>query len=173
MRQTRAIPTIGPLQEILDSAGPAMVALGADRRLTYANPSAERLLGYDAAELMSLFNSTDLLAPGEGLRLVAELEKLCGIERPPEPTPIGRMAAYLDCVRTLPPSMVPSFDAKLRRKDGAIVPVNLHISALRDGFGAVSGLVAVAVDRPRHCTRSRTCASRRSATATSLKTPAK
>ncbi len=142
-----AMPTIEPLQEIFDSAGAAIVAISAERRLTYANPSAERLLGYDAAELMSLFNSTDLLAPGEGLRLVAEMEKLCGVERPPEPTPEGRMAAYLDCMRTLPPSKVPSFEAKLRRKDGAIVEVNLHISALRDGSGAVSGLVAVAVDQ--------------------------
>ncbi len=57
------------------------------------------------------------------------------------------MAAYLDCVRTLPPSMVPSFDAQLRRKDGVVFPATLHISALRDGTGAISGLVAVAVDQ--------------------------
>ena len=57
------------------------------------------------------------------------------------------MAAYVDCVRTLPPSMVPSFNARLRRKDGAVVPVTLHISALREGSGAISGLVAVAVDQ--------------------------
>jgi len=88
-----------------------------------------------------------MLAPGEVSRLVAEMQKLCGVERPPEPTPEGRMAAYIDCLRTLPPSMVPSFNAKLRRKDGVIVPVNLHISALRDGSGAISGLVAVAVDQ--------------------------
>jgi PAS domain S-box-containing protein len=136
-----------PAQEILDSAGPALVAIGLDRRLTYMNPAAESLLGYDAADLMNQWSMTDILAPGEGARLIAEMQKLCGVERPPQPTSDGRMAAYIDCVRTLPPSKVPSFDAKLRRKDGALVPATLHISALRDGSGAISGLVAVAVDR--------------------------
>jgi len=147
VQQTEPDALPGPQQQILDSAGPGIVAIGLDRRLTYVNPSAERLLGYDAAELMSQWNMTDVLAPGEGSRLVAEMQKLCGIERPPESTPEGRMAAYVDCVRTLPPSMVPSFDAKLRRKDSTIVPVTLHISALRDGSGAISGLVAVASDQ--------------------------
>jgi PAS domain S-box-containing protein len=142
-----ATPVAGPLQEILDSAGPAMVAIGPDRHLVYVNPAAERMLGYDAADLVSQWNMTDVLAPGEGARLVAEMQKLCGVERPPAPTPEGRMAAYLDCVRALPPSMVPSFDAKLRRKDASVLPVTLHISALRDNSGAIAGLVAVAVDQ--------------------------
>ena len=42
---------------------------------------------------------------------------------------------------------MPSFDAQLRRKDGELIPVTLHISALRDSGGAVTGLVAVAVDQ--------------------------
>jgi len=142
-----ALPVAEPLREILDSAGPALVAIGTDLRLTFINPAAERLLGYNADDLMGQWNTTDVLAPGEGTRLVAEMQKLCGVERPPESTSAGRMAAYLECVRTLPPSMVPSFDAKLRRKDGAQVPVTLHISALRDNIGAISGLVAVAVDK--------------------------
>ena len=136
-----------PLHEILDSAGPAIAAIGPDRLLTYVNPAAERLLGCDAAGLMSQWSATDILAPGEGARLVAEMQKLCGIERQQETTPAGRMAAYFECVRMLPPSMVPSFDAKLRRQDGVVFPVTLHISALRDGSGAVCGLVAVAVDQ--------------------------
>jgi PAS domain-containing protein len=145
--ETEEIPTVDPLQEILDSAGPALVAIGPNRRLSYVNPAAERLLGYDAADLMSQASTTDLLAPGEGARLVAEMQKLCGIENPPELAPDARMTAYFECVRTLPPSMVPSFDAKLRRKDGSLVPVTLHISARRGGSGAISGLVAVAVDQ--------------------------
>jgi PAS domain-containing protein len=40
-------------QQMLDSAGSAVVAIGLDRRLTYVNPATERLLGADAAELMS------------------------------------------------------------------------------------------------------------------------
>jgi PAS domain S-box-containing protein len=136
-----------PLKELIDSAGPAVVAMGLDGRLTYANPSAERLLGYHASELVHEWSTTSVLAQGEGARLVAEMEKLCGIEQPPQPTPAGRLAAYLDCVRTLPPSRVPSFDARVLRKDGVSVPVTLQISARRDAAGAISGLVAVAVDQ--------------------------
>jgi PAS domain S-box-containing protein len=134
-------------QDLLDSAGPAVVAIGADGSLTYVNPSAERLLGYHARELKKAWSTVKILAPGEGARLVTELERLCGVQRSNEPTPAGRMAAYLNCARSLPPSQVPSFDAQLRRKDGTQLPVLLHISALRDGAGACTGLVAVALDQ--------------------------
>jgi PAS domain S-box-containing protein len=144
---TPASPSAEPLQEILDSAGPALIAVSTNLRLTYVNPAAERLLGYDADDLISQWTMTDVLAPGEGTRLVGEMQKLCGVERAPEATPAGRMAAYLDCVRALPPSMVPSLEAKLRRKDGSQAPVTLHISALRDGTGSITGLVAVAFDQ--------------------------
>jgi PAS domain S-box-containing protein len=136
-----------PLKEVLEAAGPGILAIGFDGRFTYVNPSAERLLGSDAVELMSDWSITEVLAHGEGTRLVAEMEKLCGIQRPPEPTPAGRLSAFFNCIRTLPPSMVPSFEAKLRRKNGDVFPATLHISALRDVSGAVSGLVAVAADR--------------------------
>ena len=145
--QFQPAPVTEPSREILDSAGPAVVAIGLDGRLTYVNPSAERLLGSDASELMSELPLTDLLAPGEGARLVAEMEKLCGVERPPETTPAGRLAAYLRCVRALPPSMVPSFDTRLRRLNGEIFPATVHISALRNASGAIIGLVGAAVDQ--------------------------
>ena len=53
----------------------------------------------------------------------------------------------MNSVRALPPSQVPSFEAQFRRKDGTILPVTLHISALRDGRGSMQGLVVVALDR--------------------------
>jgi PAS domain-containing protein len=142
-----AAPTGAPLKEIFDSVGTGVVAIGLDGRLTYVNSAAERLLGCHADELMKEWATTEILAPGEGARLVAEMEKLCGIERPPEKTAAGRMAAYLNCVRMLPPSRVPSFEVQLRRKDGVLIPITLHISALRDGDGAITGLVAVGVDQ--------------------------
>jgi PAS domain S-box-containing protein len=136
-----------PLRDLLESAGPAMVAIDLDCRLTYVNPSAERLLGYHAEELKKEWGKFEILGPGEGVRLVAEMEKICGIDRPASPTPAGRLAAYMDCVRSLPPSHVPSFDALLRRNDSELVPITLHISALRDSAGAFAGLVAVAIDQ--------------------------
>jgi PAS domain S-box-containing protein len=145
--QPAAAPANEPLKELLDSAGPMVAAIGMDGMFTYVNPSAERLMGYYAAELIGTSSTADILAPGEGVRLVAEMERLCGIQRPTEPTARGRLAAYMTCVRTLPPSQVPSFDAQLRRKDGALFPVTLHISAMRDGSGALTGLAVVALDQ--------------------------
>jgi PAS domain-containing protein len=119
-------------QDLLDSAGPAVVGIGADGSLIYVNPSAERLLGYHAHELKKVWGTVDILAPGEGLRLVAEVERLSGAPRSNEPTVSRRIAVYMNCVRNLPPSQVPSFDARLRHKDGTLLPVTLQISALRD-----------------------------------------
>ena len=140
-------PASEPLKELFDSAGPMVATIGLDGGLTYVNPSAERLLGYHASDLMNEWSTMEILAPGEGARLVSEMERLCGVQRPPQPTPAGRMAAYLDCVRTLPPSQVPSFDAQLRRKDGVLFPVTMHVSALRDGAGELAGLAVVALDQ--------------------------
>ena len=145
-RQGAAAQIPDPLKELFDSAGPAIVAIALDGRLTYVNPAAERMIGYHADELMREWVTVEILGPGEGVRLVAEMEKICGVERPMPSTPSGRMAAYMECVRMLPPSRVPSFNVQVRRKDGELVPVTLHMSALRDKDSVVTGLVAVAVD---------------------------
>ena len=41
-----------PLKDILDSAGTMVISIGLDGKLTYMNPTAERLLGYHAEELV-------------------------------------------------------------------------------------------------------------------------
>ena len=51
-----------------------------------------------------------------------EMEKLVGIQRQPSPTPAGRMAAYMECVRTLPPSQVPSFRCAVAAQGRHAVP---------------------------------------------------
>lgn len=132
---------------ILASAGQAVVAIGLDRRLLYVNPAAEQMLGRDAADLMNRRSISEFLAPDEAERLLGEMQKLSGVQRPHAPTTDGRMGAFFDCVRALPPSMAPSFSAQLRRNDGFVFPVVLHISALRDGSGGVTGLVAMAADQ--------------------------
>ena len=140
-------PEGGLPRELFESAGPAIVAIGLDGSLLYMNPSAERLLGYHAAELIGEWHTADILAIGEGARLVAEMQKLSGLEKTSETTSAGLFSGYLDCVRVLPPSMVPSFEVQVLRKDGSAVPVTLHISALRDSAGQLTGLVAVAIDQ--------------------------
>ncbi len=136
-----------PFKDLLDSAGTMIVSIGLDGRLTFVNPTAERLLGYRAAELVNRSRTVELLAPGEGARLIAELQKLCGIEYNDEPSPAGRQAAYEEIIRSLPPSQAPSFETHLRRRNGELFPVRLHISALRNQEGEPAGLVAVAVDQ--------------------------
>jgi len=140
-------PATDALKDVFDSAGPGVVAIDLEGRLTYVNPAGERMIGYHAEELKKEWATFEILGPGEGVRLVAEMEKLVGIQRPPSGTPAGRMAAYMDCVRRLPPSRVPSFDAQLKRKDGELTPITLHTSALRDPDGEIRGLVAVAIDQ--------------------------
>jgi PAS domain S-box-containing protein len=142
-----AAPAQEPMKELLDSAGPMVAGIGLDGKFTYINPSAERILGYHAAELMGVSSTSDLLGPGEGARLVAEMQRLSGIHKPAAATESGRLTDYMECVRNLPPSQVPSFDAQLRRKDGVLLPVTLHISALRDGAGTLTGLVVMALDQ--------------------------
>ncbi len=137
------------LKALLDSTGPAIVAIDLNGQLIYCNPAVERLLGYHASELANLAAKaeTELLGAGEADRLLAEMKKACNMYHAPEPTSASRLAAFFDCVRTLPPSTVPSFDTQVRRKNGDVLPITLHISALRDGSGELGGLVAVAVDQ--------------------------
>ena len=145
--QATAVAASDPLKDLFESAGPGVVSIDLNGRVTYVNPAAERLLGYHAEELMREWSTFDILGPGEGARLVSEMEKLCGIERPDAHTRPGRLAAYMECVRKLPPSHVPSFDAQLRHKDGELIAVTLHTSALRDSSGTINGMVAIAIDQ--------------------------
>jgi len=141
-----AEPVVGPMKDLLDSAGPMIFAAGLDGKFTYLNPAAERLLGYHASELMEMASAGDILGPGEGRRLVTELLKL-NKSRGTDASTVGQLGDFMDFVRSLPPSQVPSFHTQLKRKDGTLVPVTLHMSALRDGDGSTSGLVAVALDQ--------------------------
>ncbi|HUB30953.1 MAG TPA: PAS domain S-box protein [Terracidiphilus sp.] len=136
-----------PLKDILDSSGPMILSVGLDGRITYVNPTAERLLGYHAAELINKSRTVELLAPGEGVRLVTELQKLCGLDGNAEPTLAGRLAAYGEVVRSMPPSLSPGFETHLRRRNGELFPVRLQVSALRNQDGEPTGLVCVAQDQ--------------------------
>lgn len=135
-----------PHKALLDSSASAMAAIDLDGRLTYVNPAAERMLGYDSDELISRWGATEIFAPGEAQRVLAELQKLSGTHRRTEASTEGALAACLECMRSLPPSTAPGIEVRLRRKDGSLFPVTLHVSALRNRAGAIAGLVAVAVD---------------------------
>src|ERR1017187_7982143 len=135
------------LKELLDSAGPMVMAAGLNGRFIYLNPATERLLGYRASELLKMSDAGQILPPGEGERLVSEMLKLCGVAMPPDMSPESRLAAYVSSIRAFPPNQVPSFYTHLRHKNDTLIPVALHISVLRDDNGVLSGLVAVALDQ--------------------------
>src|SRR5215472_4908089 len=135
------------LKLLFDSAGPMVISVGLNGFITHMNPAAELLLGYHAEELVGTPRTGDILAPGEAPRLIAELQRLSGLERKRYLSTLERLAALMNSVRALPPSQVPSFEAQFLRKDGTILPVTLHISALRNGGGGMQGLVVVALDR--------------------------
>ena len=137
-------PAADPHREMLDSAAPGIAAVDLQGRLTYVNPAAERMLGYHAAELAERWNGAELLAPGEAERLVSELRKLTRTTGTAAAE--SGFAAFVECIRKLPPSMTPGLEVHLHRKNGALLPVTLHISALRDDAGALSGLMGLAVD---------------------------
>lgn len=134
------------LKDILDSAGPMVIAIGMNGSITHINPAAERMLGYYAGELIGTVRTAEILGEGEGPRLIAELQRLNGVEPNPDMTPQQRLTALMETVGRMPPSQVPSFETHFRRKDGSLFPVTLHISGLRDGKGAMNGLVVVALD---------------------------
>src|SRR5579863_1617437 len=73
-----------PLKDILDSAGTMVISIGLGGKLTYMNPTAERLLGYHAAELVDKESTEKLLGPGEEDRLVSEVRRLYDISKPVE-----------------------------------------------------------------------------------------
>ena len=135
-----------PLRDLLDSAGSAIVSVGMDGRLAYVNPAAERMLGYYAAELVNQSSPANLLAPGETERLAAEIQKLCGIEKAAGQT-ASPLETFQEIVRALPPSQIPAIETQLQRKDGALTPVRLSLSVLRNSFGEATGLVVVAQDQ--------------------------
>lgn len=131
-------------KSLLNSTAPALLVLDDEGNVFFVNEAAERILGYAASELMGPWGTPELLPETEGQRILREIEKLCG--RPVSETArrTERARAYLDCVRQLPASQVPTFQTDLQRKDGARVSVELHISVLREEDGAVRGLIAVA-----------------------------
>ena len=135
-----------PHKNLLDSTGPAVAAIDLNGRLTYMNPSAERMLGYKASDLVTHWENADILAPGEVERVLAELQKLSGAHRWPENTREEGLAACLECIRSLPPSTAPAFEVQLVGKNGRTFPVMLHISALRDASGDLTGLAIVALE---------------------------
>jgi PAS domain S-box-containing protein len=101
---------------VVESAADAIVAFGTDRTILLWNPAAERMFGWNAAEVL-------------------------GTEPPIIPEELAaEHNAVLERIRT---GGQISFATRRARKDGALLDLRIDISALRDPAGEVIGWVNV------------------------------
>jgi diguanylate cyclase (GGDEF)-like protein/PAS domain S-box-containing protein len=105
------------LQGLNESIGVGVLVIAQDDRITFANPAAERILGFSPGELMGRHLHDGVHVREDGSPLSVEQ---CSIDHGVQ-TPGGHKA----------------FDLFYRRRDGVVIPVSVHVSASvgEDGDG--------------------------------------
>jgi len=106
----------GTARAVVDCAADAIIAVGADRRVTIWNPAAEKLFGWTAAEVV-------------------------GLEPPFVPEELR--AEHNAVLERVASGGQVSFATRRSRKDGSMVDLRIDASALLDAAGEVSGWVCV------------------------------
>jgi PAS domain S-box-containing protein len=107
------------LAAIVDSSDDAILSMTLDGVITSWNQAAERIYGYQAAEITG--RSVSLLMPPD---------------RPHE------MAETLDRIRA--GERVDHYETTRRRKDGATIAISLTVSPIRDAAGGIVGTSSIA-----------------------------
>jgi diguanylate cyclase (GGDEF)-like protein/PAS domain S-box-containing protein len=102
------------LAAIVESSSDAIVAETVEGTITSWNRSAERLFGYSAEEIL-----------GSNVRLLVPQERQAEVE-----DNLGQLARR---------AYIAPFDTERRRQDGALVPVSIAISEIRNSVGTVVG----------------------------------
>ena len=133
-------------RSLLNAAQVAILAMDGHGRWIMFNPFAEKLLGWQASEVLGRVprhgtppapdDSPMLVPPSEVERIVAALERQRGTE-----VPADWRAMYLLAALDRPPH-----EAVLVHRDGHLVPVVLALAAFQDEAGNPGGLIAVATD---------------------------
>ena len=134
-------------QTLLHSTSPMVLATAMDGRFTYLNPSAERILGLRASELVGKAQMSEIFAPGELERIGQWLRKLHPSTGPGPAAPADPMRDCVNYVLQFPPSQLRGVDLQLRRNDGSTFPATLYLSAIRDANAKPTGILAVALDQ--------------------------
>lgn len=127
------------LQAVIDaSTEVAIIALDTTGRVTLFNPGAQRLLGYEAEDVVGRFNVLDFHLPKE----VAEHAKAMSEE-------FGRELSLLDAFTARPRAgQIESRDWTFVRRDGGVQAVRLVVSPIRDGKNKlITGFLGIAIDR--------------------------
>jgi PAS domain S-box-containing protein len=107
---------------VFTSAGLAALVTDLQGRIQHANPAAEKLLGWGPGELRD-HSVEELVAPGQAPVLVDQALAAGGVWS-------GRMLE--------------------RRKSGAVIPVRLTVSVIRDGAGDPIALLSLMSDHTQH-----------------------
>ena len=134
-------------EALLHSTSPMILATSMDGFFTYLNPSAERILGLRAGDLIGRAQMTEIFAPGEMERISQWLRKLHPDVGNGPATSADPMRDCVNYVLQFPPSQLRGIDLQLRRNDGNTFPATLYLSAIRGTDGKPSGILAVALDQ--------------------------
>lgn len=122
---------------ILEHAAHAIISTTPEGLITTFNPSAERMLGYSAAEMVGLQTPAII---HEGSEVVARAEQFSAeLGRPIAPG----FEVFVARARLNLPN---EYEWTYVRKDGTRLPVLLSVTALRDEAQAITGFLGLAID---------------------------
>jgi two-component system, cell cycle sensor histidine kinase and response regulator CckA len=124
VQHRRATAAAAFTAQLLNHVGQAVIAADLEGRILHWNPAAERLYGWPAAEVMGRV-APELMVSPESLDLARSI--------------IADVAAGRSSTHEL----------RLRRRDGSTFVGEVSNSPLRDGTGAVVGVIGVSADVTR------------------------
>gem|GEM_PF-963170 len=107
---------------VVEYSGDAIIGRGLDDVITSWNPAAERILGYSSQEIIG--KPVDVLIPKDR---AGEAKTILGKAK------AGQSVERLETTRV--------------RKDGAVIPVSITVSPIRDVDGGIVGTSTIARDR--------------------------
>ena len=107
---------------VVEFSGDAIIGKGLDNAITSWNPAAERILGYSSQEIIG--KPVDVLVPEDR---AGEAKAILGKAK------AGQSVERLETTRV--------------RKDGAVIPVSITVSPIRDVDGGIVGTSTIARDR--------------------------
>ena len=138
LQRQQALLKTGALQNaILNSASFSIIATDEKGIIQLFNVGAERMLGYQAAEVVNKINPSDIHDPQEVLARAQSLSRELG-------TPItpGFEALAFKASR----GIEDSYDLTLICKDGNRFPAIVSITALRDDYNDIIGYLLIGTD---------------------------
>jgi len=138
VRHTDALLKTGALQRaIFNSANFSSIATDAKGVIQIFNVGAERMLGYDAANVVNTITPADISDPQELIARAEALSTECGTVITP-----GFEALVFKAAR----GIEDIYELTYIRKDGSRFPAVVSVTALRDGHGAIIGYLLIGTD---------------------------